>query len=242
MDRRGCAAATKESSRPCWLAVEVCDGRTAVGGGHHEWQNSWTGLQQALHDARAGPLRAAAGVQGRPAGPVHRLASKGAEGAGRRRGRLPVGPEPFDTATAAGRMMMQMLGVFGEFEREMIVERTRMGLARKAARGEWTGRTPPFGYRYHPERPILVPVPPEAALVQRIFTLYADRRVGSAAISGLLNDAGQPTSRGRRWTPTASSACCATLPTPGGSPSTASSIRPAATHLAPRPPTPWTTC
>jgi site-specific DNA recombinase len=38
--------------------------------------------------------------------------------------------------------MMQMLGVFAEFEREMIVERTRMGLARKAARGEWTGGHP----------------------------------------------------------------------------------------------------
>lgn len=80
-------------------------------------------------------------------------------------------------------------------------ERTRMGLARKAARGEWTGGTPPFGYRYHSERRSLLPVPAEAALVQRIFTLYADRRLGSAAISGLLNDAGQPTTRGRRWTP-----------------------------------------
>jgi site-specific DNA recombinase len=109
--------------------------------------------------------------------------------------------EPFDTATAAGRMMMQMLGVFAEFEREMIVERTRMGLARKAARGEWTGGTPPFGYRYDPEHRILLPMPAEAALVQRIFTLYADRRLGSAAISGLMNDAGRPTSRGRRWTP-----------------------------------------
>jgi site-specific DNA recombinase len=98
-------------------------------------------------------------------------------------------------------MMMQMLVVFAEFEREMIVERTRMGLARKAARGEWTGGTPPFGYRYHPERRILLPLPTEASVVQRIFTWYVDRRLGSAAISGLLNDAGQPTSRGRRWTP-----------------------------------------
>jgi site-specific DNA recombinase len=45
------------------------------------------------------------------------------------------------------------------------------------------------------------PWPHKRALVQRIFTLYVDRRLGSAAISGLLNDAGQLTSRGRRWTP-----------------------------------------
>jgi hypothetical protein len=109
--------------------------------------------------------------------------------------------EPFDTSTAAGRMMMQMLGVFAEFEREMIVERTRMGLARKAARGEWTGGTAPIGYRYDPDAQALVLKPLNAALVQRIFMLYVDRRLGSAAISGLLNDAGQLASRGRRWIP-----------------------------------------
>jgi site-specific DNA recombinase len=72
--------------------------------------------------------------------------------------------------------MMQMLGVFAEFERGMIVERTRMGLARKAARGEWTGGTPPFGYRYDAEARTLVPMAMQAALVQRIFTLYGERR------------------------------------------------------------------
>jgi len=109
--------------------------------------------------------------------------------------------EPFDTSTAAGRMMMQMLGVFAEFEREMIVERTRMGLARKAARGEWTGGRAPFGYRYDAEAQTLIRVPTQAALVERIFMLYVDRRLGSAAISGRLNDAGHRTSRGCRWTP-----------------------------------------
>ncbi len=79
--------------------------------------------------------------------------------------------EPFDTGTAAGRMMVQMLGVFGEFEREMIVERTRMGLAKKASKGEWTGGTPPFGYLYDSDRRVLVPTEEEAALVRRIFSL-----------------------------------------------------------------------
>lgn len=68
-------------------------------------------------------------------------------------------------------MMVQMLGVFAEFERGLIVERTRMGLARKAARGEWTGGTPPFGYRYDPACRLLVPVPEQVAVVRRIFTL-----------------------------------------------------------------------
>jgi site-specific DNA recombinase len=43
--------------------------------------------------------------------------------------------EPFDTSTPAGRMMVQMLGVFAEFERELIVERTRWGWPRRRQRG-----------------------------------------------------------------------------------------------------------
>ncbi|MEL7485216.1 MAG: recombinase family protein, partial [Planctomycetota bacterium] len=37
--------------------------------------------------------------------------------------------EAIDTTSPAGRMMMQMLGAFAEFEREMVRERTRSGLA-----------------------------------------------------------------------------------------------------------------
>jgi len=109
--------------------------------------------------------------------------------------------EPFDTTTAAGRMMMQMLGRVRRVRARDDRGAHPHGSGPQGGKGEWTGGTPPFGYRYHPEQHILLPVPTEAALVQRIFTLYADRRLGSAAISGLLNDAGQPTSRGRRWTP-----------------------------------------
>jgi site-specific DNA recombinase len=159
------------------------------------------GLQQALHDARTRrydlllvfKVDRLARSTGGLAKVLEELDAAGVA--------FQSASEPFDTSTAAGRMMMQMLGVFAEFEREMIVERTRMGLARKAARGQWTGGTPPFGYRYDPEAQMLLPVATQAALVQRIFTLYVDRRLGSAAISGLLNDAGQLTSRRRRWTP-----------------------------------------
>jgi site-specific DNA recombinase len=109
--------------------------------------------------------------------------------------------EPFDTSTAAGRMMVQMLGVFAEFERAALVERTVMGLSKKAAKGEWTGGTPPFGYRYDSDQGLLVPVPDEALIVEDIFKRYASRRHGSAAISGWLNDEGIHTKRGGKWTP-----------------------------------------
>lgn len=48
--------------------------------------------------------------------------------------------EVVDTTTAPGRMMMQMLGSFAEFERSMVRERTRAGLAAARDRGVKVGR------------------------------------------------------------------------------------------------------
>ena len=48
--------------------------------------------------------------------------------------------EAIDTTTPAGRMMMQMLGSVAEFEREMIRERTRAGLAHAREQGRKLGR------------------------------------------------------------------------------------------------------
>lgn len=47
-----------------------------------------------------------------------------------------------DTATPAGRMMFGMLSVFAEFERAMIQERVKSGMARAKARGQRFGRKP----------------------------------------------------------------------------------------------------
>ena len=50
--------------------------------------------------------------------------------------------EAIDTTTPAGRMMLQMLGAFAEFERSMIRERTRLGLLAARERGRIGGRSP----------------------------------------------------------------------------------------------------
>tara|TARA_R110002126_G_scaffold236064_1_gene379730 strand:+ start:3820 stop:4389 length:570 start_codon:yes stop_codon:yes gene_type:complete len=50
--------------------------------------------------------------------------------------------ESIDTTNAAGRMMMQMVGAFAEFEREMIRERTKAGLDAARAEGRIGGRPP----------------------------------------------------------------------------------------------------
>lgn len=54
-----------------------------------------------------------------------------------------MSPEPqqgVDTTTPAGKAMFQMLGVFAEFERAMIQERVKAGLARAKAKGVKLGR------------------------------------------------------------------------------------------------------
>ena len=50
--------------------------------------------------------------------------------------------EAIDTTSAAGRMMMQMIGAFAEFERAMIRERTGAGLVAARAEGRIGGRRP----------------------------------------------------------------------------------------------------
>ena len=48
--------------------------------------------------------------------------------------------QPVDTTTASGRLFLNMLAAFAEFERDVIRERVRDGLARAAAQGRFPGR------------------------------------------------------------------------------------------------------
>jgi DNA invertase Pin-like site-specific DNA recombinase len=50
--------------------------------------------------------------------------------------------EAIDTTTPAGRMMMQMVGAFAEFERAMLKERTKIGLDAARQEGRIGGRRP----------------------------------------------------------------------------------------------------
>src|SRR5439155_5388284 len=88
--------------------------------------------------------------------------------------------EPFDTGSAAGRMMLQMLAVFAEFEHATIVDRVTAGIERRAKEGKWaTGRLP-FGYCRNEDKQV-VPDERTASTVKRIFELYTSGRLGTAA-------------------------------------------------------------
>jgi site-specific DNA recombinase len=109
--------------------------------------------------------------------------------------------EPFDTGSPAGRMMLQMLGVFAEFEHATIVDRVTAGLERRVREGRWmSGRTP---YGYTRANGMLVPDPVRAPVVRRVFQLYAEGKLGTTAIARQLDAEGAPAPRRQGWSPNA---------------------------------------
>ena len=107
--------------------------------------------------------------------------------------------EPIDTQGPVGRMLLQLLGIFAEFERGLLIDRITKGFERKAARGEWLGGPGPFGYHVDPATKSLVPDPKEAATVQKIFSAYADEHLGATALANQLNGAGLRNRGDRLW-------------------------------------------
>lgn len=78
--------------------------------------------------------------------------------------------EHIDTFTAAGRMVLNILTVIGQWEREAIGERTAAVMQHMKAEGLFTGGFPPYGWRVD-EAGALVAVPEELALIDRAKAL-----------------------------------------------------------------------
>ncbi len=105
--------------------------------------------------------------------------------------------EPFDTSNSAGKMMLQMLGVFAEFEHATIVERTKAGMERKARNGEWCGGFVPYGYQKVDGQ--IEINDEEASIVRRIFRDYVYGRKGATKIYKELNASGLRKRSGVMW-------------------------------------------
>jgi len=107
--------------------------------------------------------------------------------------------EPFDTSTANGKMFLQMLGSFSEFERNTITERTMSGKQSKAKEGGFCGGQVPYGYD-NQDGDLLINSQ-EAAVVKRIFMYRNDFSFTLREIANTLNKQGAPTRRGGKWYP-----------------------------------------
>ncbi|MBE7158360.1 MAG: recombinase family protein [Rhodospirillales bacterium] len=55
---------------------------------------------------------------------------------------LSMAGQPLDTRTPTGKLMLTMLGAFAEFERGLMLERQREGIAKAKAEGRYQGRAP----------------------------------------------------------------------------------------------------
>ena len=102
--------------------------------------------------------------------------------------------QQFNTTTSMGRLMLNVLFSFAQFEREIISERTRDKIAAARRKGKWSGGLPLLGYNVAATK--LVVDPEEAERVRQIFDLYLTS-------DGLIPVVEELTRRGwrtKRWT------------------------------------------
>jgi site-specific DNA recombinase len=108
--------------------------------------------------------------------------------------------EPIDTQGPVGRRLLQLLRIFAEFERDLLIDRIESGFECKASRGEWLGGRPPFDYSLDSANKTLIPEPTEEALVRSVYTKFDLEHLGSTTITRWLNDNGGRTRSGTPWT------------------------------------------
>jgi site-specific DNA recombinase len=78
--------------------------------------------------------------------------------------------QQFNTTSSMGRLTLNVLLSFAQFEREVTGERIRDKIAASKKKGIWMGGPVPLGYDLEAHK--LVPNPKEAAVVCKIFALY----------------------------------------------------------------------
>jgi site-specific DNA recombinase len=95
-----------------------------------------------------------------------------------------------------GRMLLTIKGLFSEYEREKLRERTIRGSRQRAREGKVNHR-PPFGYMTTKDG-FLIPHPERTEIVRRVFKLIIEGNT-CGAVAQRLNDEGVPGPAGKRW-------------------------------------------
>jgi site-specific DNA recombinase len=98
--------------------------------------------------------------------------------------------QQFNTATSMGRLVLNILLSFAQFEREIISERTRDKIAATRRKGKWTGGVPLLGYDVDPRAAKLKVNPKESTRVRAIFEIYLQHGALQPAVRELAR---------RRW-------------------------------------------
>jgi DNA invertase Pin-like site-specific DNA recombinase len=104
--------------------------------------------------------------------------------------------QQFNSATSLGRLILNMLLSFAQFEREIIGERTRDKIAAARRKGKWVGGVPQLGYDVEPTSRKRLVNKAEAKRVQAVFALYLEHE-GLVPVVQELARRGWTT---KRWT------------------------------------------
>ncbi len=102
--------------------------------------------------------------------------------------------QAFNTTTSMGRLTLNVLLSFAQFEREVIGERIRDKIAASKKKGMWMGGVPPLGYDVKDRK--LVVNPKESKRVLSIYRRYL--KLGS--VPDLVADLKKEGIRGKSWT------------------------------------------
>jgi site-specific DNA recombinase len=108
--------------------------------------------------------------------------------------------QSFDTTKPAGSLMLNILGGFAQFEREITAERVRENMIERAKSGAWSGGQTPFGYSLNTKTKALEVESAEAEIVKFIFAEFLKTRsirktIFAANSEGCLNREGKPWAR-----------------------------------------------
>ncbi|MFC7043945.1 recombinase family protein [Halonotius sp. GCM10025705] len=107
--------------------------------------------------------------------------------------------EHIDTTTPTGRFNFRNISSASELERDLIKQRTQMGMIGLAANHQWPNDNPPLGYRKCEDATLEI-IPAEADLVRTIFDRYLRLR-SMPDVATELEAESHPECRQLEWTP-----------------------------------------
>jgi site-specific DNA recombinase len=108
--------------------------------------------------------------------------------------------EKLDTSIPAGRFLRTVLGAVAELEREMVRERTTIGLIARMRKGLRPVGRIPYGYRWDRKRRTFKTVPPEKKAYHVAVDLYLNQGKSLSEVAGILNERGYRTKQSERFT------------------------------------------
>ena len=93
--------------------------------------------------------------------------------------------QQFNTTSSMGRLTLNILLSFAQFEREIISERTKDKMSAARRKGKWVGGQLVLGYDVDPNGGRLIVNPDEAAQVREIYNLYLEHRAAIPVVQEL---------------------------------------------------------